>query len=402
MARQSFAVVVLNSEHGPLAGMRIVEIAGIGPAPCCGMMLADMGAEVILVERNADNPNSAGAADPARLGKAAIFKRGKRSISLDLKKKRAVEIVLKLIEKSDALIEGFRPGVLERLGLGPDVCLARNPALVYGRMTGWGQQGPLAKAAGHDINYIALNGALYYSGHQSEAPIAPPTLIGDMGGGAMILTAGVLAGIIHARQSGQGQVIDAAISDGAALLNTLLMSFHQKGLWSDERGSNMLDGAAPWYNSYECSDGNYITVGALEEKFYQLLLKRCGLDNDPDFADQFNKESWVRGKEKMKALFLTKTRDEWCVLMEGSDICFAPVLNFKEAADHPHNRQRQTFIEINSVLQPGPAPRFSATPSKPGLPPVEPGEDTSSILYAIGYNQSDICSLKSAGVINQR
>jgi alpha-methylacyl-CoA racemase len=375
---------------GPLAGFKVIEIAGIGPAPFCGMMLADMGADVIVVHRKSANPNGAGAADPAVMGKFAIFNRGKRSIMLDLKKPAETEVVLKLVEKADALIEGFRPGVIERLGLGPEICLERNPALIFGRMTGWGQHGPLAQTAGHDINYIALSGALYYSGHGCEAPFAPPTLVGDLGGGAMILALGVLAGILNARQTNKGQVIDAAVSDGSALLNTLLLSFHQMGSWSNNRSDNIIDSGSPWYDTYECADGHYITVGSLEPQFYELLLDKCELSKDPDFSNQFNKADWPNAKEKMAALFKKRTRAEWCDLMEGTDVCFAPVLNFEEAATHPHNRERETFLEIDGVLQPAPAPRFSETPSQLKSPPPLPGADTDEILRELGYENDQI------------
>jgi len=374
---------------GALSGLKIVEIAGIGPAPFCGMMFADMGAEVVLVERRAGN-RSAGAADTAAMGKHAIFNRGKQSIALDLKNPAAVEAVLKLVEGADALIEGFRPGVMERLGLGPDVCLQRNPKLVFGRMTGWGQDGPLAQAAGHDINYIALSGALYYSGYREHPPLAPPTLVGDLGGGAMMLALGVVSGILSARQTGRGQVIDAAITDGSALLNTLLLCFHQMGAWSNRRSDNMLDGGSPWYNSYECADGQHVTVGSLEPAFYRLLLEKCGLDEDPDFDRQMDKTRWPQAREKLAALFKTRTRSEWCELMEGSDACFAPVLNLDEAAGHPHNRARDTYIVVDGVLQAAPAPRFAGTPSRTGTTPPKPGEHTESLLKNLGYEATDI------------
>ncbi|MDH3830078.1 MAG: CoA transferase [Xanthomonadales bacterium] len=377
---------------GVLDGIKVIEVGGIGPAPFCGMMLADMGADVTLVQRRTGNPDLS-AADPATMGKYAIFNRGKKSLALDLKEQDAINAVLDLVESSDALIEGFRPGVMERLGLGPDICLERNPQLVYGRVTGWGQFGPLAHAAGHDINYIALSGALYHAGNGSEPPFAPPTLVGDLGGGAMMLLNGILAGILNAGRTGKGQVIDAAISDGSALLNTLLMSFHQMGAWSNNRSDNMFDGGSPWYNSYECADGNFISVGAVESGFYRLLLKKCGLDDDPDFKQQFDKAAWTRGKRKLEILFKTRMRSEWCELLEGTDACFAPVLNLEEAAEHPHNRDRGTFVEVDGVLQAAPAPRFSETHSTLGRPPPAPGADSEAVLQELGYERERIKQL---------
>ncbi len=373
-----------------LAGLRIIEIAGIGPGPACGMMLADMGAEVILVERKTANANAAAVASPGKMSRAAIFNRGKKSIELDLKAPESIEALLKLIGTADGLIEGFRPGVMERLGLGPDICLSRNPKLVFGRMTGWGQTGPLSKAAGHDLNYIALTGALYYSGHPSEAPFAPPTLVGDMGGGAMVLALGMVGALFSASKTGQGQVVDAAITDGSALLTTLMMSFHQAGLWSNMRGENMIDGGSPWYDTYECADGGYVTVGSLEPKFYALLIKTLELEGDDDFASQYDKSKWASGKAKLNNMFKTKTRDEWCFLMEGTDICFAPVLNFDEAGAHPHNVARETFVEIDGIRQPAPAPRFSKTPSVIKSPPPIAGADSHIILSDLGYSPADI------------
>ncbi len=377
---------------GPLQGMKIVEIGGIGPAPFCGMMLADMGAEVTLLHRLT---NDAGA---GTLGRYEIVNRGKQSIMLDLKNPTAVEVALKLIARADAIIEGFRPGVMERLGLGPAVCLERNPRLVFGRMTGWGQSGPLANTAGHDINYIALSGALYYSGHGSETPFAPPTLVGDVGGGAMMLALGIVAGLLRARQSGKGQVIDAAVTDGSALLTALLFSFHQAGAWSDKRSDNSIDSASPWYDTYECADGKFVTIGSVEPKFYALLLEVCGLSDDSDFADQYSKDSWPLAKQKMIAMFKSKTRKQWCELMEGTDICFAPVLDFGEAVLHPHNRERNTFVEAGGVMQPAPAPRFSGTPSRPASSPPRPGADTRPILQSLGYGGAEIELMLSDGV----
>jgi alpha-methylacyl-CoA racemase len=382
---------------GPLRGIKVIEFAGLGPAPICGMLLADMGAEVILVQRKSSGATNI--TDAVTNSKCAIPNRGKKSIALDLKDPSAVEVVLDLLSEADVCIEGFRPGVMERLGLGPDVCMAKNPRLLYGRMTGWGQHGPLAQAAGHDINYIALSGALYYSGHRGEAPFAPPSLIGDVGGGAMVLAVGLLAGIINAKTTGKGQVIDAAITDGSALMTSLLYSFHQAGSWSKERGDNIIDSASPWYDTYECADGHYITVGALEPQFYHLLLEKCGLTDAPDFARQFNKSDWPQAKAKIATLFKSRTRAEWCGLMEGTDVCFAPVLDFDEAAAHPHNRERETFVELNGVVQPAPAPRFSATPSTITSAPPQEGEHTEVILKSAGYNDDHIDMLRTRGVI---
>jgi len=364
---------------GPLAGIKIVEIGALGPAPVAGMLLADLGAEVVLIERKTGD-SMAGLGKDRSNSTKAIFNRGKKSIALDLKEPGSTEIALKLISRSDALIEGFRPGVMERLGLGPDECLASNPGLVYGRMTGWGQDGPLARAAGHDLNYIALTGALFYSGHKDGPPCAPPTYVGDMGGGAFMLTLGVVSALLHVRAGGTGQVIDTAITDGTALMSSILLSFHQMGLWTNERADNFLDSAAPWYDSYECADGKYVTVGALEPQFYQILIKLLGLDEDADFANQMDKSKWPAAKRKMARLFKSKTQGEWCELLEGSDACFAPVLNFEEARVHPHNAARKTFIDPGGVLQPAPAPRFSSTDLNIQSPPPLRGEHTGEIL----------------------
>lgn len=382
---------------GPLTGIKVVEIAGLGPAPMCGMLLADMGAEVTLVQRKAKA--GAGVTDAATSGKYAIANRGKKAIALDLKDPDAIMIVLGLITESDALIEGFRPGVMERLGLGPDVCLAYNPSLLYGRMTGWGQYGPLAQAAGHDINYIGISGALYYSGHQSEAPFAPPSLVGDVGGGSLFLAMGILAGIINAQRTGRGQVIDSAITDGSAVMCSLLHSFHQAGAWSNERGDNIIDSAAPWYDSYACADGKYITLGPVEPQFYSLLVELCGLTDDPLFAKQYDTRAWPEAKAKMAEMFKTKTQSEWCALLEGTDVCFSPVLNFEEAPNHPHNRARDTFVDINGVTQAAPAPKFSRTPAEIASPPPLPGEHNNEILARLGYSDKRINELKENHII---
>jgi len=350
---------------GPLEGIKIVEIEALGPAPVCGMILADLGAEVTLVERRSGNSNAAGP-HHADSQQSMFYKRGKKRIALDLKIPDSIEAVLSLVEQADVLIEGFRPGVMERLGLGPDVCLARNERLIYGRQSGWGQTGPLAHAAGHDINYIALAGALYYAGHEGEAPFTPATVVGDIGGGAMTLAIGILAALQHAHRSGEGQVIDAAITDGAAYMMTLLESARHAGWFSEPRGSSALTGGAPWYQSLECADGEYVTIGSLEPQFYRLLLEKCGLQNDPAFATQHSKADWPQALETIKNLFRQKTRTEWRELLEGTDVCFAPVLSLPEAARHPHNIARENFVEIDGRVQPAPAPKFSKTPAKAG------------------------------------
>lgn len=381
---------------GPLQGLRIVEFAGIGPAPFCGMMLADMGAEVILIERKRANPNTAGlVADDRRL---EFLHRGKQSIAVDLKQPGATQMVMKIIARADAVLEGFRPGVMERLGLGPDECRAANPQLVYGRMTGWGQTGPLSQAAGHDINYIALAGALYYSGRDNSAPLAPPTLVGDIGGGAFVMAAGLLAALLSAQKTGTGQVVDAAIVDGAAYATTLLQALFAQGHWGGKRHSNALDGAAHWYDCYECADGKFVSVGALEPDFYQILLRKLGLQDDDAFAQQMDPRRWPELKQKFAALFRQKTQQEWCDVLQGSDACFAPVLDFEEAAAHPHNRARNTFVDIDGVTQPAPAPRFSETPSDVAQAP-EIGADCDDILNAAGLSAVDIGALRAQGVI---
>ena len=369
---------------GVLSGIRIVEIAGIGPAPFCGMLLADMGADVVLVERNAVKPG-----DPLELGSRAIFNRGKRSVALDLKDSGAVEAVLKLIEGADALIEGMRPGVMERLGLGPETCIARNPRLVFGRMTGWGQSGPLSEAAGHDLNYVALSGALWYSGSGAEPPFAPPTLVGDLGGGALYLALGVLAGILGAKTSGRGQVVDAAIVDGSANLMNLLLAIHAGGMMPFERGRGLLDGPH-WYGTYRCADGACVTVGALEPQFSRLLFEKLGLGEDPDFARPYDPRTWSRGRERLEALFASRPRDHWVGLLEGSDACFAPVLTPAEAAAHPHIKARGVYDERDGVLQAAPAPRFLGTPLRQPGPVPRRGEHGRDLLADAGVPTAEI------------
>jgi alpha-methylacyl-CoA racemase len=318
---------------------------------------------------------------------------------MDLKKPAAAATLLRLVGAADLLIEGFRPGVMEKLGLGPDECLAANPRLIYGRITGWGQYGPLSHCAGHDINYIALAGALYHGGHATAPPAAPPTLVGDVGGGAMVLAVGLLAALLDARQSGMGQVVDAAISDGAALMTALLYGLQQQGLWVDRRQSNLLDGGSHWYDCYECADGAYISIGALEPGFYRELLQKCGLGDDPEFEAQFEQAHWPAQKKKMSELFRTRTRNEWREILEGTDACFAPVLSLSEAPRHPHNRARRTFVEIDEVTQPAPAPRFSRTRCKIAGKPPATGEQTYSVLTDAGFSQQEIDRLRGEGVI---
>ena len=379
---------------GPLAGKKIIEIAGLGPGPVCGMLLADMGAEVIVIDRRATSNPSALA-----LANAAIMNRGKKSIALDLKTEGGKDVALRLLENANGLIEGFRPGVMERLGLGPDDCIEANPRLVYGRMTGWGQAGPLSQVAGHDLNYVALSGALWYGGRSNSPPIVPPTLVGDMGGGAMLLAIGMLAAMISAQETGKGQVVDAAMVDGSALSTTLLYALFQSGNWTMNRQDNFLDGAAYWYDTYECADGKYVSIGSIEPEFHALLLEKLGLEGDPEFAQQYKKDRWPELKARFVDIFKTKTRDEWCALMEGSDVCFAPVLDFAEAPLHPHNLARGVFTKVDGVTQPAPAPRFSETPSEIGSAPPESGQHTAEILAAMGYSEEELGRLRTMSII---
>lgn len=347
--------------QGPLNGVKIVEFAGIGPGPFCGMLLSDLGADVVKIDRagaeTPPNPNDVGG-------------RGRRSVALNLKDPGDVETAFKLLSKADALIEGFRPGVMERLGLGPDVAFQRNPKLVYGRMTGWGQTGTLAHAAGHDLNYVALTGALHAMGRKGERPPVPLNLIGDFGGGALYLAFGILAGIVNVKNGGEGQVIDCAMTDGVASLSTMFHGFRALGFWSDERENNMLDGGAHFYDTYECKNGGYVSIGSIEPQFYQLLMEKTGID-DPEFEAQMDRSKWPILKAKLSDVLKLKTRDEWCEIMEGTDVCFAPVLTFDEAIKHPHNQARETFLEVEGVVQPAPAPRFSKTPG--AIQGVSPG-----------------------------
>jgi alpha-methylacyl-CoA racemase len=376
---------------GPLRGTRIIEIAGIGPGPFACMVLADMGADVVRVERPGPGLFGTGPTD--------FLNRGKRSICVDLKKDDAVNTVLKLVQQADALVEGFRPGVTEKLGIGPDACLAANPGLVYGRMTGWGQEGPLAQEAGHDINYISLAGALHAMGRAGEKPAIPLNLVGDFGGGGLMMAFGVVCALLEARASGQGQVVDAAMVDGAAILMASIYGAHQQGWWSDERGTNLLDSGAPFYEVYETADGRHVSVGALEPQFYASLLDRLGLAGD-DRPGQMDRQHWPAFREELIRVFKTKTRDEWCEVFEGSDACFAPVLSMAEAHEHPHNAMRGTFVEVNGVRQPRPAPRFSRTGAEIGPPPPKQGEHTDEILREAGFDEARIASLREAGAVS--
>jgi alpha-methylacyl-CoA racemase len=379
---------------GPLNGIKVIELQGIGPGPFCGMMLADMGAEVIRIDRAANVPAQAPAEPPLD-----ILARGRRSVAVDLKNPDGVETVLKLIEGADALIEGFRPGVMERLGLGPDECLARNPRLVYGRMTGWGQEGPYAQMAGHDINYISLAGALAHIGRAGQAPVPPLNLVGDFGGGGMLLAFGMVCGLLEAKSSGKGQVVDAAMVDGAAVLMTMFAGMFHSGAWSDERGTNLLDTGSHFYDVYETADGQYVSFGSIEPQFYKELLELSGLGRQPDLADQMDKSRWPELKQRVQELVKAKTRDEWCRIMEGSDVCFAPVLTMGEAAAHPHNVARKTYVEVAGVTQPAPAPRFSRTEVAVQGPPAHAGQHTDDVLAAFGFSADDIAKLRSSGAV---
>ena len=381
------------SENLPLKGVKVVEFTHMVMGPAAGLMLADMGADVIRVDRAA----SVRGGDPS-VPPADAMGRGRRSIGIDLKSDDGVEAVMRLVEGADGLIEGFRPGVTERLGIGPDECLARNPRLAYGRMTGWGQDGPYASTAGHDINYIALAGALEPIGRRGENPVPPLNLIGDFGGGGMYLAFGMVCAILEARSSGRGQVIDAAMVDGAASLTTFFHGFRAMGVWDDERGTNLLDTGAHFYDVYETSDEKYVSIGSIEPQFYAELREKLGLD-DPKWDQQMSRTAWPELKDEIAAIFKTRTRDEWCELIEGSDVCFAPVLSMGEAPTHPHNEFRGTFVEVNGVVQPRPAPRFSRTDSKLDRPPAHIGQHTEEVLADLGYGIDEIASLRDSGAV---
>jgi alpha-methylacyl-CoA racemase len=382
-----------------LSGIKIIELAGIGPSPFTAMMLADAGAQIIRFERAVPGAPERATAPDAPSSSWDLLCRSRASVGIDLKNPESVELVLRLVEQADGLIEGFRPGVTERLGLGPDVCLARNRALVYGRMTGWGQDGPMAPRAGHDIDYIAIGGALWSMGRADSAPVPPLNLVGDFGGGGMLLAFGMVAALLEATRSGQGQVVDAAMVDGTASLMTMIHSFHASGVWNDERGTNMLDTGAPFYEVYETADGKYYALGAIEPQFYAELLHGLGLSDDPLMAQQNNRDNWLAMKERIAAVIASKTRDEWDAVFDGTDACAAPVLSAWEAHLHPHNEARSTFVEVDGVVQPAPAPRFSRTPSAISQPPSLPGADTMSALVEWGIDEGTVAKLRETGAL---
>lgn len=373
--------------QGPLSGLKIIEFAGIGPGPFAGMLLSDLGAEVVRIDRKGGRGGS----------RTSVTERGRKSVALDLKSPAAIEACLKLMESADVVFEGFRPGVMERLGLGPDVVLKRNPKIVYGRMTGWGQFGPYAQAAGHDMNYIAITGALHAIGTEDK-PTPPLNLVGDFGGGALYLVFGILAAVIHARATGQGQVVDCAMSDGAASLMTIFYGMKAGGGWKDERRSNLLDGGAHFYDTYQCADGKWISIGSIEPQFYALLLEKTGL-NDPMYLQQMNRAEWPKLRAGLADAIRQKTQAEWCEIMDATDVCFAPILTIEEAPKHKHNVARETFIEIDGVVQPAPAPRFSATPGKVQFAPAQTGAHNESALKDWGFSESDVKALQDSGAL---
>ena len=376
---------------GPLSGLKVIELQGIGPGPFCGMMLADMGAEVVRIDRASSAGQAARGID--------ILARGRKSIAVDLKNPEGVATVLKLIDQADALIEGFRPGVTERLGIGPDVCLERNPRLVYGRMTGWGQTGTLAEAAGHDINYISLTGALHAIGEKGGKPVPPLNLVGDFGGGGMLLAFGIAAALVERGTSGKGQVVDAAMTDGSALLMNGVFGMMNTEHWVHERGSNMLDSGAHFYGTYETQDGKYISIGSIEPQFYALLLEKSGLDAINDLPRQMERAEWPAVQMQLTEIFKTKTRDEWDEIMLGTDICYAPILDFNDAINHPHNLSRDTFVTVDGIHQAAPAPRFSRTPPETPASAVAPGAQTSEVLSQFGFDDGEIAALRDSGAV---
>jgi len=383
----------METFKGPLAGIRIVELGGIGPGPFAAMLLSDLGADVLRIDRI--EASDSGVDMPEKFN---LLHRGRRSVAMDLKKPQAVEAVKQLVAQADALIEGFRPGVAERLGLGPDDCLAVNPRLVYGRMTGWGQDGPLAQAPGHDLNYIALSGVLHSIGAAGGPPIPPLNLAGDFGGGALYLALGLVSAILEARGSGQGQVVDAAMVDGSASLMTLMYGMRAAGVWTDERGTNRLDSGTPFYSVYETKDGSYVALASNEPRFFKATLKLLGLPLD-EFAEQHDRSRWPEMRQRFSDIFKTRTRDEWCRLMDGSEACFAPVLSMGEAPRHPHLKARGTFVEVDGVVQPAPAPRFSRTPGAIQRGAARPGQHTDEALQDWGLGEAQRIALRTAGAI---
>ena len=382
---------------GPLQGYRIIEIAGIGPGPFAAMLLSDLGAEVIRVDRAQavrgplpDSPHY------------DILLRGRRNIAIDLKQADGVEALLSLVESADALIEGFRPGVMERLGVGPEACLARNPKLVFGRMTGWGQEGMYGQAAGHDINYIALAGALAHFGRAGERPTPPLNMVGDFGGGGMFLALGVVAALLEAQKSGKGQVVDTAMVDGTAILMTMFWAMKNVGLFDENApGTNLLDTGAHFYDVYECNDGKYVSLGSIEPQFYAELMRLTGLEGDPEFSKQMDKSQWPHLKSRLAEVFRTKSQADWCAIMEATDVCFAPVLTMSEAAHHPHNVERRTFVEHAGVVQPAPAPRFSRTQGELSSPPAHAGQNSREVLELCGFSAEKIEQLLASGAVKQ-
>ena len=377
--------------NGALEGLKVIEVAAIGPVPFAAMMLSDMGAQITRIDRI---PSKRGGGD-AMVG---VENRGRQSIAIDLKQPKGVQMALRMIENADVLLEGFRPGVMEKLGLGPEVCHALNAKLVYARMTGWGQSGPLAHAAGHDINYVALTGALHAMGPSDRPPSPPLNLVGDYGGGALMMLVGVLAALHSRQQTDQGQVIDVAMTDGVATLLAPFYSMLAQGKWQDKRQANLLDGGAHFYGAYQCADGRYISIGSIEPQFYRVLLEKCGIDV-PEFQDHLNEQSWPTMREHMAKLFLSRTRDQWSELLQGTDACFAPVLDFHEAPKHAHNAARQTFVEYRGTMQPAPAPRFDRTPSimQTYVPLV--GANSAALLAQVGILQDEIAQLITTGVV---
>ncbi|MDR5652144.1 CaiB/BaiF CoA transferase family protein [Ruixingdingia sedimenti] len=383
----------MSQAKGPLAGVRIVELGGIGPVPFAAMLLSDLGADIVRIDRI--TAHDGGAPIEPRFN---LLNRGRRSVAMDLKNPASVQAVLRLVAQADALLEGFRPGVAEKLGLGPDACAAANPRLVYGRMTGWGQDGPMAQEPGHDVNYISLSGVLHAIGRAGEPPAIPLNLTGDFGGGSLYLALGVVSAVLEARQSGRGQVVDTAMVDGSASLMTLIYGLVAAGYWQDERGVNRLDSGAPWYNVYECADGRYVSIGANETRFYNNAVRLLGLEG-AGLPDQHDRAGWPMMKDRFAAAFRSRTRDEWVALAAGRETCIAPILSMSEAPHHPHLRARGTFVEVEGIVQPAPAPRFSRTEAAIQRPPAAPGEHTDEVLADWGFTSEDIGALRGAGAV---